>query len=215
VTLGSNRAWKTRVWDLGSKEELFTERLFRLRTGQEDKRLYGLAAANFHDDVRFAFAGQYGKVMVSDFSNTLAGKHDFVEWYLPFRHGGGDAYTRWLDAGCENGTELLVAGTQHGELVLWDFESGDVLAKKSQAHVGAINSVVMRERSTETRLLSAGDNGFLRIWNTSLEELAEIEISEVIRAAIWLDDTSIIAGTARGVLAVGFPAGRLFEECAS
>jgi hypothetical protein len=199
----SKGSFSARVWDLQAGEELFIDRRFRLSHGQEDKTLYGLAVAELDGDIRFAFAGQYGKIMVANFAARP--KHfsfsDFDEWYLPF---SSSAYTMCLESGREEERYLLAAGTEYGHIALWDFLTGEVLAEKRDAHRGYVNALAMHERNRQMLILSAGNDGFLRVSNTDLEEIAGIEVGESINAIIWLNDFRVAVGTARGLLVVAF-----------
>jgi WD40 repeat protein len=204
VTWGFERVWKVRIFDVESGEELFADRHFSLGGGQEDKRLYALALEITADDVRFAFAGQYGKFMVSSFRTEPHYGQDFVERYLPFSRGG-TAYTRCLEVGHQpGGPAYLVAGTERGDLAILNFETLEVLSAVEGAHRGDIDEVRIQPSETGDRLLTAGRDGFLRIWNTSLERIAEVDISQPVIDARWMSETSIVAITSRGTVAIEF-----------
>jgi len=196
---GETRGYSARIWDLETGEQLFTSRDFALKYGQQDKTLYALAVAELEDDVRFAFAGQYGKIMVANIVAKPEGIYpaDFDVWQLPFPNSG-TTYTRCLAVGDIGPAKLLAAGTEDGQIAILDFFSGGCLATKHDAHRGYINSLAMRG----LLLLSAGNDGSVALWNTELELLKRIEIGEVIYSAIWISDRQIAIGTARGLVSI-------------
>jgi|GEM_PF-5259502 len=211
VTWGFELVWKVRVFDIESGEELFAARRFVLGGGQEDKRLYSLAVEVTADDVRFAFAGQYGKFMVSSFRTAPHRGPDFVEKHLPFS-GGGSAYTKCLEVGHEPGRPAyLVAGTERGDLAILNFETFEVLSAIEGAHGRDIDAIRIQSSETGDRLLTAGQDGYLRIWNTSLGRIAEVDLSEHVIDAKWMSETSVVAITPRGVIAIEFKFGQSEE----
>jgi hypothetical protein len=212
VTWGFELVWKVRVFDIESGEELFAARRFVLDGGQEDKRLYSLAVEVTADDVRFAFAGQYGKFMVSSFRTAPHRGPDFVEKHLPFS-GGGPAYTKCLEVGHEpGGPAYLVAGTERGDLAILNFETFEVLSAIEGAHGRDIDAIRIQSSETGDRLLTAGQDGYLRIWNTSLGRIAEVDLSEQVIDARWMSETSVVAITPRGVIAIEFKFGQSEES---
>ena len=204
VTWGFERFWKVRIFNIESGEELFADRRFALDYGEEDKPLYALAVDVTADDVRFAFASQYGKFMVSSFQTVSSRGQDFIEKYLPFAHDTS-SNTKCLEVGHEpGGSAYLVAGTERGDLAILNFETFEVLSAIEGAHRGDIDEVRIQPSETGDRLLTAGRDGFLRIWNTSLELIAEVDASEPVIDARWMSETSIVAITSRGAVAIEF-----------
>jgi WD40 repeat protein len=193
------RRYSVRIWDLETGEELFTNRSFALQYGEQDKALLALAVSEIEDDVRFAFAGQYGKIMVANLVAKPAGLYpaDFDVWQLPFPTSG-TTYTRCLAVW----GPLLAAGTEKGELAILDFSSGECLATKRDAHRGYIHSLVMRWLDGRVVLLSAGSDGSVAFWSGELEPLGRIEVGEAVFSAIWISDAAIAIGTDRGLLAI-------------
>jgi WD40 repeat protein len=174
-----------------------------LRHGEEDKRLYGLAAMELDSDVRFAFAGQYGKIMVANLEGRPAKPYgDFDEWYVPFSFSG-NAYTHCLKTVREGILRFLVSGTEQ-HLAVWNFMTGEILAKKENAHQGPVTALALGSQAGRVRIASVGEDRFLRVWNMELDKITEVEIGEPIHAAIWLDANRIAVGTGRGLLALEF-----------
>lgn len=194
ATYSVKHAWRTGIWDLEMGEERLADRRFGLSGGQEDKPLYGLAVSKLEEGVRFAFGGQYSKIMVADL-DTGESLFPFEEWNLPFADRGS-GYTYWLESGREGGRKLLAGGTEHGHIALWNVETGKVLGKKIGAHRGSIQFLRMREGAGRTLILSGGNDGFVRVWNTSFEKLLEVELSEAIQAGAWLGIGGLLLGPA-------------------
>jgi WD40 repeat protein len=198
---GDRRNYSARIWDLETGEELFSNRNFALRYGQQDKTLYALAVAELDDNVRFAFAGEYGKIMVANLVAEPGGHYpvDFDEWQLPFPTSG---YTKCLTVGNTGLTKLLAAGTEDGEIAILDFFSGECQAAKRDVHRGYIHSLAMRRLNGTVVLLSGGADGSVAFWSAELEPLGRIEMGEEVYSAIWISDVAIAVGTARGLVAI-------------
>jgi WD40 repeat protein len=201
-----------RVWDLESRKELFTDRAFRLHHGEEDKPLYGLAVAAVDGDVKFAFAGKYGKVMVSRFSAKPHGYKDYEEWYLPVPSTGG-SYTTVLETVIDNGTPLLIGATDDALLVVWDFATGKVVAKRAGVHRGSVDALATHVQSNGRAMIaSGGSDGFLRVWKLDLEQVVEIDLGDPVSDLAWTSQHAIAVGTHRGVLAVRLGDGIVSKE---
>ena len=200
ATVGKERLWSVRAWDLDSGTELPTHRAYQLRGGQGDKALYGLAVHGGKDSIRIAFAGQYGKVMVTNFLGpTSRGYPYFQEWKIPY---AGIEYTHSLVCGRNEEGVLLVAGTEKGHLVIWDFYSGEVRASRANAHLGGITSMGFAGTAGDERLLSTGVNGVVRIWTLKLEEVLSIDVGEYLSSATWVASNQFVVGGIAGTLTV-------------
>jgi len=209
ATVGKDRVWSVRAWDLDAGTELPTNEAYQLRGGQGDKALYGLAVHGSEDSIRIAFAGQYGKVMVANFSGTASrksGYHYFQEWNIPY---AGIEYTHSLVSGSNEEGVLLAAGTEKGNLVVWDFYSGEVKAARANAHLGAITSLGFAGTAGDESLLSTGGDGVVRIWSLKLEELLSIDIGEYLTSSTWVASNQFVVGGTAGALAVRLAGHRL------
>jgi WD40 repeat protein len=191
------------VWDLDTGAEVTAEGshhgIFRwsLRAGQEDKRLYGLAIGKLEAAIRVAFASSYGKVMVGNFGepDPAAEVWDFKEWRIPNSAGG---YSRSLAVGRTTDAWLLAAGTEYGQLVVWDFLTGAMSTARQGAHLGPIDVLFFNQDGKI--LVSGGRDGRVKFWTAGLQALFDINIGEEITTATWLDNNRLAIGTNRGAL---------------
>jgi WD40 repeat protein len=209
ATVQQDRVWSVRAWDLEAGTELSTNDAYRLRFGQEDKILYGLAVHGNEDSIRIAFASRYGKVMVANFSAKVPEMraHGYLkEWHVP---NAGNEYTTSMACTSGEGEVLLAAGTENGHLVIWDFYGGEVRAARANAHVGSVNSLRFTGTADDRRLLSAGVDGIARIWNAQLEELLFVDIGEAISTATWAEGDQFVVGGVTGTLTVRLKGDRL------
>ncbi len=199
--------WVVRIWEAETGREVPTHKRLGLSHGQGDKVLTGLTALEVNGNVRFAFASKYGKVMVATF--------DAVEGISEHRYGAyetwdelyfGNVYINRLTNTWMGTIPLLAAGTDEGGIGLWDFLSGKPLMYYPKAHAGAINALSFKEMSDKMLLLSAGDDGCLRIWALKLGSMAlkliDIDIGESISDATFYGDKTVVVATAFGVLAI-------------
>ena len=204
TTSGRGKMYALQIWDLESGEELFRDREFSLRSGQGDKRLYGLATAEIENNVLFAFAGEYSKVMVSEIVPLERSRRrirDFEEWDYPSRRGTG--YTRALQAFRDGDAYVLSACTEYGELFTYDFLSGVLRAQSRDAHGGNIEALDVLP-SERPLLVSGGNDGFVRIWDVDLQLLCEIGIGVPICDVIWANKDHLVVATSRGILGFNF-----------
>jgi WD40 repeat protein len=193
----------TRIWDLNKKEELPTEGALMLRFGEEDKPLESLAAIAIGTRVRFAFAGQYGKIMIAEYDLNMRRLEKtrwqkFQEWRVP---DAGTEYTRTMHCIAQDGQLYLAAGTENGILAVWDFASGMVLASRADAHLGNVTCVKF-SGGYHNRLVSVGEDGAVRIWGSDLEELYNIETGESLSRVEWVGERKIMVGGRIGILTI-------------
>jgi WD40 repeat protein len=210
VTVESRGDWAVRVWDLNSAKEVTPHAPFSegdrwsLRWGQEDKVLYGLAIGVSEDAIRVSFAGKYGKVMVGNFRKSLeedlqdirkADGRTFEEWKIPI---SDDGYTYSLAVVRTVNVGLLAAGTDNGELIVWNYETGEAKAMRRGAHLGSIGALLFD--GPGGMLVSGGHDGHVRFWTKGLNALCEINIGDRVTAATWLDPNHLAIGTNQGTL---------------
>lgn len=210
LTVRFDRFWSARIWDLDSQEEIPTNEAYQLHPSQADKILHGLTTHKTEQTIRFAFAGQYGKVMVADFQGGLtkkeAQRRPYEEWHSP--HGTG--YTNCLAAHPTGEKVLLAAGSEHGHLTVWNFFTGEIEGSRKLAHLDGVSALSFRNSHAGTVLLSAGLDGTLRVWSTDLAELVVIETGEPILTALWVSENEIVLGGSGGMLKVMLPGPLLF-----
>jgi WD40 repeat protein len=197
------RVWSTRIWDLDNGQEIPTDGTYGLRFGQEDKILHGLAVQARGASMRFAFAGQYSKIMVADFDGKVITSrralHGFEEWLMPF---GSPCYTRRLAVRDVETEVLLAAGNEEGDIAIFNFDTGKVAVSRRAAHIGRLNALAFNDSPTRVKLLSAGADGLLRFWTAQLEELLTIETGEPISDVIWLSDHLVVVAGTGGMMMI-------------
>jgi len=200
-------AWATWVWDLDKGREIGTDHTFGhkfgLSHGQEDKPLYGLAVLRRGEQIRFAFASKYSMVMVANFPDAVEDvlHRPFLEWHFSEQAG---QYVRALPVGkCDDRT-LLVAGTDHGAIIVWDFDSGICEGCRLNAHIGSTDHVCFGMIAGDSVLIAGGTDAMVSLWTPSLEPLSQIEIGERITSLAWMPPDGLAVGGMSGVLVLRF-----------
>ena len=197
--------WSVRVWNVDTGEEIPTHHAFSLRHGEEDKPLYGLAAAATGRSVRLAFASKYSQVMVADFPQSLADDvplwQRYATWPIPFHR---EQYVHSLAMADSDGALTLAAGTEYGHVAIWDALNGDSIGMRDDAHLGKIDALAFGHHGAERVLASGGRDGSVRVWSSALEELFRIDIGENVTALTWVGPGRLAIGSPQGVLLVDF-----------
>jgi WD40 repeat protein len=78
--------------------------------------------------------------------------------------GGGGA----IDAVAFLGPDRLVTGDETGALRVWDVANGARIGGQDAAHHGAITSIAVFGTDSHVRLITAGTDGWLRLWSAAL-----------------------------------------------
>lgn len=201
--------WAIRIWDILTGEEVLTESIsgvtkwrYQLSHGEEDKSIEGLITIPCGDEnIRIVFSSKYSKIMVADYiktEKTSSSPFEFKEWGIP---NGRDEYVTALAfAKDSDGRQLLAAGTEAGNLAIWDFDKEVLLASYKGAHLGMIIKALALHSFRETIfIISGGKDGVVRFWNKSLNSLAKIEISSPITTLEFISQAELAVGTDEGV----------------
>ena len=204
ATVSNGLLCEAKVWDFTTRDDVgFTatgqRRRFHLTAGEEDKALHGLAACDFGTYVRFAFAGNYGKVMVADFPEQNPERFwDFEEWHVPASQEHIRVLSTWEGLPISE-TPLLVAGSDHGRLTVWDFASGRIISSRMNAHLGTIRGVRFLLIQGIPWVVSGGDDGALNFWNTELTRNYRIDLGAPVLCIALAGSKHIAIGTERGL----------------
>jgi len=201
LTADQGRAWATRIWDLDTGQEILKDRRFGLTYGQQDKMLYGLAVLRRDADIRFAFASKYSKIMVANIANETDDGPPFSEWSFPDRAG---SYVHTLAVGQCGERALLAAGTDHGAILVWDFDEGTLEAYQPNAHLDQTDEVCFGIIDGEPVLIGGGSDGMLSFWTPTLEPIYRIGIGEAIYALAWVPPDGLAVGSSSGILMLHF-----------
>ena len=70
----------------------------------------------------------------------------------------------------------------------------------AKAHGSAVRAVALAQIESMSCLISGGEDGIIKIWSSSLEEIYNIEIEEEINSLAPLSDSQLAVATARGLL---------------
>jgi WD40 repeat protein len=164
--------------------------------------MLGLAAMVIGDRIRLAFASSYGKVMVGDLGRDGPVWPNYFrayeEWGIPQTVG---EYVNALACTRANDRHFLAAGTEYGRLAVWDFETGELIANRSGAHLEDIPVLAFGDLG----LVSGGQDGFVRVWSHDLETQLEIEVGHPITALAAVEGRRLAVGTSRGILLLHIP----------
>ena len=99
---------------------------------------------------------------------------------------------------------LIVAGTDRGALVVWDFDDGTSVGCQLNAHVGGVDHVCFGTVDREPVLIAAGSDGILTFWTPMLEFIFRIEVGEAVTALTWVQPDRLAVGCELGVLMLCF-----------
>ncbi|KAJ8901633.1 hypothetical protein NDN08_003841 [Rhodosorus marinus] len=103
---------------------------------------------------------------------------------------------------------ILAAGTEEGEVVLWDFDTRSI-AMKLDGRSGSINSITFPSPMTGERLISGSAGGCIRFWNVVEGTSSVLKLdSEVVR----LESSRIRADEVLVTAASGPPKLLIWEE---
>jgi WD40 repeat protein len=198
VKIGGN--WYVNIWDLISGEELPTDSAYGLTSGEGDKPLHGLTAIALEKKIRIAFASKYGKIMVADYDGSVPVRYDaFDEWHVPYSNG---EYIECLSSGKIEEWYALGAGTEHGHIAVWNFETGEEHSSLAQAHIGKVTVIKFFTINGNTILVSGGEDGMMQLWSVSLDLILKIEIGVVINDFTYCGDQRIAVATSRGIIMI-------------
>jgi WD40 repeat protein len=196
--------WSVRIWDLESAEEIATREAYQLTLGEEDKTLDGLALIDTSNALRFAFASRYSKVMVADFGGPVPTHYHrlYDEWYLP--ESAGEYVFALAAARCGEDV-VLAAGTHEGDLVVWNFLTGELKQSRMSMHLGSVDAICFGNLDGKPVLISGSSDGILCVWPPNLEKrLFRVEIGEAITALTWMHPNRLAVASSRGVLTLQF-----------
>jgi WD40 repeat protein len=198
ATIGRQGHWSVRAWDLKTLEPFTLPGQWSLGAGESDKVLYGLAVHSDERAMRVAFACRYGKIIVAELGAQRRSSLPInEEWKIP---GAGDCYTNCLQSGWSDKGPILIAGTQEGQLVVWQFVRGECIAARARAHSTEILAVALSELGARSVIASGSIDGVVQLWTTSLELLQSVVIGEPVKALTWAGSGRLAVGTLRGVL---------------
>lgn len=69
----------------------------------------------------------------------------------------------------------MLFGTSHGEIATYC--SGKLFVLNDQAHKGSVNCIKISDRlSSSVTIITGGEDGFVRIWDTSMNLMQAIDI---------------------------------------
>jgi WD40 repeat protein len=185
-----------RVWNLRSGVEYNTkvhsEWAFKLGRGWEDVPL-----------ICFYYELSDGTPLV-----LAAGRPNFVQmWDLRTLHaiaelkipGKYDSY-QVLSLVCVRfaSRDIAVAGRENGVICIWDLESRSLLKEIPQAHRSRVQAIAKPEFGDI--LLSGGDDGILKVWSASFDELLQIEIGASVNGIAPLTGNEVAIASDQGLL---------------
>lgn len=207
ATVEIDSCWAVRVRSLTSGDDRTPQhprgQPWALSLGEEDKTLHGLTVLAGDRGIRFAFSSKYGKVMVADYGrlpNEGRAWHDwFEEWFVSPREEGyilnlaslETAQRRWLAAASDRGT-----------LMLWDFDTGDELASRPEAHNSSITTVALHDVRGRVVLASGGKDGGVKLWGPGLTLIMSLEFAVPVHQVIWLNADRLGIRTLSGTMVV-------------
>ncbi|MBL4849996.1 MAG: protein kinase [Planctomycetes bacterium] len=92
----------------------------------------------------------------------------------------------------------LACVTDRGRLHVWKGED-EAPSLSLEAHKGWSRAL---SAGPEGRWLTAGFDGYARVWDAKGQRLHELRVGEALTAACWLGETQVVVGTARGATEV-------------
>jgi WD40 repeat protein len=158
-----------------------------LRQGfYDDKVMYGLAFAAVQGRPALIAGGASG---------------DLIAWTLDDRSrselpGGSNGYIHALAVARGSAGDVLFRGGDDGRLVAVDLSSLTVTPRE-RAHQGDVTAVCV----SGAQVVTGGDDGFLRVWDLTLEPQAEIALDAEV-TGLAAGDGIVLAGTMAGVVAI-------------
>jgi WD40 repeat protein len=204
VATGVNSVWAVRSWKATNGEEIPTrvrkwrgeQWRYQLHDGMEDKPIGSLVAAARGEHLRLAFASKYGQVMVAMFGldEKVNYGDDFDTWRLPQETG---EYISAMARFDHEGRTLLAAASDRGNMVVWDFDTGEVLS--SRQHGIAVRQLTVARSEHGALLVSCDSDERVRYWTLGLEPVHEIRIGERIKAIAAGREGCLVVATEGGL----------------
>ena len=137
--------------------------------------------------------------MVGDFSNAEPELFGYRIWKVPHTN---NEYINCLATYSTSSMQLLAAGTEYGDITVWDFTTGTPIISRTGVHIGEITALSFYVINKQQVLVSGGEDGVLYFSTTELHLMFSIEIGSPIRAIDLYDTNHLAVGTRMGVIMV-------------
>jgi len=198
ASVGNDHIYHVEIIDPATGDIFTNGSKYGLRHGQGDKALFGLAVLANAEGFRLAFASRYGQVMIADTAKTAA-YPAYQTWKVPYT---GNEYVRALTISQVGQQYLLAAGTDDGNLAVWDLDMPTARFAVHGAHLSRIKHLLFVHSGTKTVLISAGLDGNIKIWSPDLRHILSVEVGSEITTLLSPAPDLLIAGTEKGIFKI-------------
>lgn len=112
-------------------------------------------------------------------------------------------YIRALKCGLlADDMHVAIAGGDDGFLYCWNLRNNSQIKEPIAAHKGRVTALEIAPIDSGDVVISAGQDGMLKIWSPSMEQLFEIDINTAVVDLKYLGANKIAILTAKGVIVI-------------